>query len=216
MSYTPVMPHSNRIAEFLLSIGAVRLSLKQPFTWTSGIKSPIYCDNRMIYSHPEARDFVVQALVSRVKALHVPPDVIAGTATAAIGWAALVADRMKLPFVYVRAKAKEHGAKKRIEGDLKPEKHVVVVEDLISTGGSSISTVQALREEGQATVSDIVSIFTYEFLTATEAAQQSGVQLHPLSSITTLLTVALSEGRITQEEVKLVAAFAADPEKWGR
>src|SRR3990167_7306646 len=163
------MPNGERIAEFLLSIGAVKLSPREPFTWTSGIKSPIYCDNRMIYSHPEARDVVVNALKERVHTLHVPPDVIAGTATAAIGWAALVADRMKLPFVYVRAKAKEHGAKKRIEGDLRPGKHVVVVEDLISTGGSSISTVQALREEGQATVSDVVAIFTYEFLAATEA-----------------------------------------------
>ncbi len=210
------MPHGDRIAEFLLAIGAVRLRPQEPYVWTSGIKSPIYCDNRMIYSHPEARDFVVQALVSRVKALHVPPDVIAGTATAAIGWAALVADRMKLPFVYVRAKAKEHGAKKRIEGDLKPDQCVVVIEDLISTGGSSISTVEALREEGKAIVSDVVSIFTYEFLSGLEAAQSTGVKFHPLCSITTLLKVAVGEGRITQEEVKMVAAFAADPEKWGR
>jgi orotate phosphoribosyltransferase len=123
---------------------------------------------------------------------------------------------MKLPFVYVRAKAKEHGAKKRIEGDLKPEQHVVVVEDLISTGGSSISTVEALKEEGKAMVSDIVSIFTYEFLSGLEAAQAAGVQFHPLCTITNLLTVAVTEGRITQEEVKLVAAFVAEPEKWGR
>ena len=138
------MPNAERIAEFLLNLGAVRLSPSEPFTWTSGIKSPIYCDNRMLYSHPDARSFIVDALVSRVKTLHVTPDVIAGTATAAIGWAALVADRLDLPFVYVRAKAKEHGAKKRIEGDMKPGKHIVVVEDLISTGGSSISPAEAL------------------------------------------------------------------------
>src|SRR3989344_6825190 len=138
------MPHGKRIAELLVDIGAVRLSVDPPFTWTSGIKSPIYCDNRMIYSHPDARNFVVDALVSRIKTLHINPDCVAGTATAAIGWAALVADRLDLPFVYVRPKAKEHGGKKRIEGDLKPGKHVVVVEDLISTGGSSISTVDAL------------------------------------------------------------------------
>src|SRR3989338_6077862 len=125
------MPHGDRIADFLLSIGAVRLSPSEPFTWTSGIKSPIYCDNRMMYSHPDARTFIVDALVSRVKALHVEPDVVAGTATAAIGWAALVADRLDLPFIYVRAKAKEHGAKKRIEGDMNPGKHIVVVEDPI-------------------------------------------------------------------------------------
>ncbi len=210
------MPHGERIAEFLLSIGAVRLSPNEPFTWTSGIKSPIYCDNRMIYSHPEARTFVVQALVSRVRTLHVPPDVIAGTATAAIGWAALVADRMNLPFVYVRAKAKEHGAKKRIEGDLKPGKHVVVIEDLLSTGGSSISTVEALREEGQAIVTDVVSIFTYEFTSAADHARDGGVMLHPLTTITSLVKVALEQGRITQQDAKMIGAFAGDPERWGR
>lgn len=210
------MPHGDRIAEYLLSIGAVRLSPNEPFTWTSGITSPIYCDNRMIYSHPEARSFFVQALVSRVKSLHVPPDVIAGTATAAIGWAALVADRLGLPFVYVRAKAKEHGAKKRIEGDLKLEKHVVVVEDLISTGSSSLSTVEALREEGKAIVTDVVAIFTYEFESATEAAHENGVRIHPLTAITSLVKVALGQGRITQQDAKLIAAFVKEPEQWGK
>lgn len=216
LRYCLPMPHGERIAEFLLSIGAVRLSPKEPFTWTSGIKSPIYCDNRMIYSFPEARDLVAQALVSRVNCLQVPPDVIAGTATAAIGWAALVADRLKLPFVYVRSKAKEHGAKKRIEGALKPEKHVVVIEDLISTGGSSISTVEALRDEGKAYVSDVVSIFTYEFLAAHEAAQEGSVRLHPLTSITTLLKVAVDHGRIEQHEADMVLDFVRDPENWGK
>ncbi len=208
------MPHGERIAEFLLSIGAVRLAPSDPFTWTSGIRSPIYCDNRMIYSHPEARDFVVQALVSRVKSLHVPPDVIAGTATAAIGWAALAADRMNLPFVYVRSKAKEHGAKKRIEGDLKEGAHVVVIEDLISTGGSSVSTVEALRDEGKCTACDIVSIFTYEFLSAAVKAQEASVQLHPLATITLLSQVALSQGRISDDEAKLIGRFVEEPETW--
>ncbi len=210
------MPHGDRIAEFLLSIGAVRLSPQEPFTWVSGITSPIYCDNRMIYSHPEARTFFVQALASRVRALHVPPDVVAGTATAAIGWAALVSDRLNLPFIYVRATAKDHGVKKRIEGDLKPEKHVVVVEDLISTGGSSLSTVEALREEGQAIVTDIVSIFSYEFESASESAHENGVRLHPLTTITSLVNVALGQGRITQQDAKLIAAFVQEPEQWGR
>ena len=210
------MPHGDRIAEYLLSIGAVRFSPHEPFTWTSGIKSPIYCDNRMIYSHPEARTFFVQALVSRVKALHVPPDAIAGTATAAIGWAALVADRLQLPFVYVRAAAKDHGAKKRIEGDLKPEKHVVVVEDLISTAGSSISTVDALREEGKAIVTDIVSIFSYEFDSATEAANGSSVTLHPLTTLTVLTKIALEQGRIAKEDVKIISAFVREPQEWAK
>ncbi len=208
--------HGERIAEFLLSIGAVRLSPDEPFTWTSGIKSPIYCDNRMIYSHPDARTFVVDALASRVRSMHVPVDVVAGTATAAIGWAALVADRLKLPFVYVRAQAKEHGAKKRIEGDLKPGKHVVVVEDLLSTAGSSMSTVEALREEGQCTVSDVVSIFTYDFLAAREAAMEQNVMLHPLSNIGILVKVAQDQDRITADQAALVEAFAKDPQHWGK
>lgn len=209
------MPNGDRVAEFLLSIGAVKLSPNEPFTWTSGIKSPIYCDNRMIYSHPEARTFVVQALASRVRALHIPADVIAGTATAAIGWAALVADRLNLPFVYVRAQAKEHGAKKRIEGDLrKTGQHVVVVEDLISTGGSSLSTVEALQEEGKAIVTDIVSIFSYEFESATESAHENGVTLHPLTTITSLVKIALGQGRITQQEAKVISAFVKGPMEW--
>ena len=210
------MPNGERIAEFLLSIGAVKLSPATPFTWTSGIKSPIYCDNRMIYSHPDARNVVVNALRDRVKTLHVPPDVIAGTATAAIGWAALVADRMQLPLVYIRAKAKEHGAKKRIEGDLKPEKHVVLIEDLLSTGGSAISSVEAIREEGKGIITDVVAIFTYEMLSSLEGAQSARVQLHPLSTITTLVEVALGQGRITDREAELVHAFVKDPQGWSR
>lgn len=210
------MPHGQRIAEFLLSIGAVKLSPSDPFTWTSGIKSPIYCDNRMIYSHPEARNFVVNALKDRVKALHVPPDVIAGTATAALGWAALVADRMQLPFVYVRPQAKEHGAKKRIEGDLKPNRHVVLIEDLLSTGGSAVASVEAIREEGQGIVTDVISIFSYELLSSLESAQSARVQLHPLSTITTLVEVAVSQGRITEEDGERIGEFVKDPEGWGR
>lgn len=210
------MPIQERIAEFLLSIEAVKLSPQKPYTWTSGIQSPIYCDNRMIYSHPDARDRVVEALAARVNNLHIPADVIAGTATAAIGWAALVADRLKLPFVYVRSKAKEHGAGKRIEGDLKPDQHVVVIEDLISTGGSAVSTVEALRTEASAVVTDIVSIFTYEFSAAKEKADEARVHLHPLTTISTLIEVAVGQNRISEEEAKLVRSFIRDPEHWKR
>jgi orotate phosphoribosyltransferase len=209
------MPHGERIAEHLLAIDAVRLSVNPPFTWTSGIKAPIYCDNRMIYSHPEARDLVVSALVHRVKALHIPADVIAGTAMAAIGWAALVADRMKLPLVYVRPKPKEHGAKKMIEGDLKPEQHVVVIEDLISTAGSSAKTVTALRDEGKAYVTDVLSIFSYEFSSAFEKARELKVRLHPLTTITTLTNVALGQLKVSAEDAKLIDEFVKDPQSWG-
>ena len=208
------MPHGKRIAELLLNIGAVKVSVDPPFTWTSGIKAPIYCDNRMVYSHPDARDFIVQALLSRVRALHVEPDVIAGTATAGIGWGALVASFLRLPFVYVRKAAKEHGAKKRIEGDLHSGKHVVLIEDLISTGGSSVSAVEALREEGEATVSDIVAIFDYGLLKSAEKAQQFAVKYHPLSGLPQLLDVATELGSISEEEAEIAAQFAKDPENW--
>ena len=208
------MPHSKRIAELLLDIEAVKLSLNPPFTWTSGIKSPIYCDNRMVYSHPDARNFIVDALVQRIELLHIEADAIAGTATAAIGWGALVADRLDLPFVYIRSKAKEHGAKKRIEGDLKPDQHVVLIEDLFSTGGSAISSVQALREEGQAMVTDAVGIFSYQLLSSAESAQENGVKLHPLSDFTTLLEVAKQQGRVNEEDIKIAAEFVKDPKNW--
>lgn len=208
------MPHGKRIAEYLLAIEAVKLSPSNPYTWTSGIKSPIYCDNRMIYSHPQARDFVVDAMVARVKSLHIEPDVIAGTATAAIGWAALVADRMKLPFVYVRHKAKEHGAAKLIEGDLKPHKDVVIIEDLISTGGSAVRTADILRSEGKANVTDIVAIFTYGFVSAMEKAREGKVRVHTLTDFPVLIETAVQQNRITDEQAKLVADFARDPEHW--
>jgi orotate phosphoribosyltransferase len=210
------MPHTKRIAELLLNIEAVKLSVDPPFTWTSGIKSPIYCDNRMLYSFPEARKFVVEALASRVESLHIPPDVIAGTATAAIGWAALVADELDLPFIYVRSKPKEHGTQKRIEGFLKPDQHVVLIEDLISTAGSSISSVEALRTEGKAVVTDIVAIFSYELPAALEKAGEANVQLHPLSTFTALINLACDNGEITPDQFALMKRFAKDPEAWGR
>lgn len=208
------MPHGQRIAELLLDIGAVKLSVDPPFTWVSGIKSPVYCDNRMIYSHPDARKFVIDAFVSRVHALPIPPDAIAGTATAAIGWAVLVADRMHLPFVYVRSQAKDHGTKKLIEGDLKPDQHVVLIEDLISTAGSAINSVEALRMEGKAVVTDVVAIFSYELLAGVEKAQQARIQLHPLSTFSILLEVAEEQGRLDSQEVKLARQFIRDPENW--
>lgn len=208
------MPQGRRIAELLLDIHAVQLSVDSPFTWTSGIKSPIYCDNRMVYSHPDARNIVVDALVQRVKNLHIEPDAIAGTATAAIGWAAIVADRLGLPFVYVRSQAKGHGAKKRVEGDIKPGMDVVLLEDLLSTGGSAISSVQALRDECDANVHDVVAIFTYEMLTSNEKAQEVSVKLQPLATITTLLEVAEEQGRITEEDIANIARFIQDPQAW--
>lgn len=208
------MPHGTAIADHLLSIGAVRLSTDPPFTWSSGLKAPVYCDNRMIYSHTEARDFFVDALVGRVKSLHIEPDVIAGTATAAIGWAALVADRLHLPFVYVRSKPKEHGAKKMIEGDLPPGSHVVVIEDLISTAKSAVTTADALRNEGKSLVTDIVAIVSYGLSSSLEKARDAKLKLHPLVTMATLLDAALAQKKITEEQAELIGQFARDPEQW--
>jgi len=208
------MPHGRRITEFLLDIGAVDLNVENPFTWTSGIKSPVYCDNRMIFSHPEARNFIVNALKDRVQNLHIPSDCIAGTATAAIGWAALVADRLDLPFVYVRPKPKEHGAKKQIEGDLKEGQHIVVIEDLLSTGGSAVNTVKALRGEGKGIVTDVVAIFSYELLSSRESALENGIKLHPLATLMTLIEVAQERGRITSQDIKELERFVQDPKGW--
>lgn len=208
------MPHGTRIAEFLLDIGAVRLSVDEPFTWTSGIRSPIYCDNRMMYGHPDARRFVADALTSRIRSLHVAPDVIAGTATAAIGWAALVADRMNLPFVYVRSKPKSHGTAKLVEGDIASEKHVVIVEDLLSTGGSAIHSAEALRSEVSGIVTDVVSIFSYELTAAHENARQGMVQFHPLATLSVLLQTALDQNRIQADEAEEIRRFAKNPAEW--
>lgn len=208
------MPNGKRIAELLINIGAVKLSIDPPFTLTSGIKSPIYCDTRMMYGHPDARDFVVNALTDRIRNLHVEPDVIAGTATAAIGWAALVADKLKLPFVYVRSKPKGHGTKQMVEGDLPKGKDVVLVEDMFSTAGSAMVSVEALREEGNANVTDVVAIYTHEFPSSLENAQAHGVKLHPLSNLTTLFEVAVEQGRLTDEDVGIASSFARDPKNW--
>ncbi len=208
------MQHAPRIAEILLKIEAVKLSPREPFTWTSGIRSPIYCDNRMIYGHPEERAFVTDALIAQVKALPTPPAAIAGTATAAIGWAAMVAQNLNLPFAYVRSKPKEHGAKKRIEGDLQTGSRVVLIEDLLSTGGSALSSVEALREEAQADVTDVIAIFSYEFPDAKQAARDAKVSLRPLCTLTTLLEVAMQAGTIEEADALLVRNFMANPREW--
>jgi len=208
------MPHSRRIAELLINIGAIKLSVDPPFTLVSGIKSPIYCDVRMLYGHPEARNFIVKALVERVRALHVQPDVIAGTATAAIGWAALVADRMDLPFVFVRSKAKDHGTKQLIEGDLKQGRDIVLIEDMFSTAGSAMASVEALRSEGECTVRDVLAVYTHEFHSSVENAQKHDVTLHPLCTLGEVLNVAVEFGELEKDVTSSVLSFSKDPKHW--
>ena len=199
------------VAEALLSIKAVFLRPSDPFTWASGIKSPIYCDNRLTLSVPAIRKIVENGIASVIKAEYPEAEVLMGTSTAGIPHAAIVSEILDLPMGYVRGGNKEHGRGNRIEGADPNGKKVVVVEDLISTGGSAIEVVNALREAG-AEVLGIVSIFTYEMKKGIERLAQAEVKNVSLSCFTTLSKVALEKGYITEKEYKMVSAFQANPQ----
>lgn len=205
------------IAKDLLSIGAVFLRPQEPFTWASGIKSPIYCDNRLILSEPAARDRVEQAIADTVKKNYPECEVLMGTSTAGIAHAALAANILRLPMGYVRSGAKDHGRTNQIEGKLKPGDRVVVVEDLISTGGSVIEVVETLRSAG-AEVLGIVSIFTYNMKKGIERLARAEVKNISLSNFDLLAEVAAEEGYIPAEDVERVIAFRNNPsdESWMR
>lgn len=205
----------NSIASALLSIGAVFLRPEQPFTWASGIKSPIYCDNRLTLSAPEVREQVENGLASLVKAYYPDCEMLMGTSTAGIAHAAITASLLGLPMGYVRGEAKSHGRTNRIEGRLEPGTKVVVVEDLISTGGSAIEVVEALREAG-AQVLGIVSIFTYGMKRGLERIAAAGTENHSLCNLDTLVEVAAREGRIAPEWKERILAFRDNPsdESW--
>jgi orotate phosphoribosyltransferase len=206
-----------QIAKDLLSIGAVFLRPNEPFTWASGIKSPIYCDNRLILSEPEVRGRVEQAIADTIRNNYPGCEVIMGTSTAGIAHAALAADILRLPMGYVRSGAKDHGRTNRIEGKLKPGDKVVVVEDLISTGGSVIEVVETLRSAG-AEVLGIVSIFTYNMKKGIERLKDAGVKNFSLSNFDVLAQVAAEEGYIPAEDVERVIDFRNNPsdESWMR
>lgn len=206
-----------QIAKDLLSIGAVFLRPNEPFTWASGIKSPIYCDNRLILSEPEVRGRVEQAIADTIKNNYPDCELVMGTSTAGIAHAALAADILELPMGYVRSGAKEHGRTNQIEGKLKPGDRVVVVEDLISTGGSVIEVVETLRSAG-AEVLGIVSIFTYNMKKGIERLAKAEVENISLSNFDVLAQVAAEEGYIPAEDVERVIAFRNNPsdESWMR
>ena len=203
------------IAKELLKIGAVFLRPQEPFTWASGIKSPIYCDNRLTLSYPETRDKVEQGLASLVKTYYPACEALMGTSTAGIAHAAIVGHIMGLPMGYVRSGNKDHGRQNRIEGRLEPGQKVVVVEDLISTAGSCIEVVEALRDAG-AEVLGIVSIFTYGLRKGLERLESANVLNHSLSNFETVCEVAAEEGRIKQQDIDRLKRFCADPsdESW--
>jgi len=202
-------------AEKLLQIGALGLSPAQPYTWASGWKSPVYCDNRKTLSHPHVRDFVKSELAAMVFEGFPDAQCIAGVATAGIPHGALIADLLKLPFVYVRAKPKDHGARNLIEGELQTGWKTVVVEDLVSTGGSSLQAVEALRTAG-AEVVGMVALFTYGFPVAEAAFAQADVPLKTVSNYAALMEVAQERGLVSEGDVVALQAWRNAPAEWGR
>ena len=206
---------AKKTAELLLQINAIKLNSKNPFTWASGWKSPIYCDNRIILSHPQIRIFVKEQIVKQIEELYGKPDVIAGVATGAIGIGMLVADMMNLPFIYIRPNSKKHGRKNQIEGQYSKSQKVVVIEDLISTGKSSLMAVDALREE-ELIVKGMISIFTYGFNVSYENFKNKNVELHTLSSYDFLLDQALDIKYINDDEFKTLKEWKKNPSNWNQ
>ena len=201
---------AQEVASNLLKIKAVFLKPSDPFTWASGIKSPIYCDNRLTLSYPEVREVVEEGLVETIKKYYPEVEVIEGTSTAGIAHAAIVAEKMKLPMGYVRANAKDHGRGVQIEGVVPAGKKVVVVEDLISTAGSSLEVVDILREAG-AEVMGIVSIFTYNLQKGLDKLAVGKCENHSLSNFETLVSVAAKENYISEADIKKLLAFQKNP-----
>jgi len=204
------------VASRLLQVKAVKLQPTKPFTWASGWYSPIYCDNRKTLSFPAVRSLIKIELARIIMEKYPDAEVIAGVATGAIAQGAMVADLLGLPFVYVRSSKKDHGMENLVEGYLEEGKKVVVVEDLISTGGSSLKAVAALRDEKKADVLGMVAIFTYGFPVAEEAFKAAGVELTTLSNYEALLKFALDTNYISQSDLTALQAWRKDPANWNR
>lgn len=204
-----------KLAKSLMDIKAVLLRPQEPFTWASGWHSPIYCDNRRILSHPELRAQVAQWLADKAMELYPEAEVVAGVATGAIAHGVLAADRMRKPFVYVRPKPKDHGTGSQIEGELAPGKKVVVIEDLISTGMSSLAAVKALRDAG-AQVLGMVAIFTYGFDLAAKRFEEDKVRLDTISNYSALVDVASETGYISSAAKSLLHEWRENPSEWGK
>lgn len=204
---------AEQIAKDLLSIEAVSLSPDEPFTWASGLKSPIYCDNRVTMSYPEVRRAIAQGLAARIKEEFPNVQVIAGTATAGIPHAAWVAEILDLPMVYIRSKAKDHGRGNQIEGRITEGQKMVVIEDLISTGGSVLEAAEAATREG-ADVLGVAAIFTYELAKGNNNFEAAAMPLITLTNYSTLIEAALKEDYINHEQLELLKKWRKDPENW--
>jgi orotate phosphoribosyltransferase len=204
-----------KVASYLLQIKAIKLSPSSPFTWASGLKSPIYCDNRATLSYPEVRAYIRDSFVTLIRQKYPEVEVIAGVATGAIAHGVLVAEAMGLPFVYVRSDAKKHGMCNQVEGNLQAGQKVVVIEDLVSTGGSSLAAVEALRAAG-ADVMGLYAIFTYGFKRAFDAFADANCNLDTLSNYDALLEHALEIGYIADDQLAALKKWRHAPEEWGK
>lgn len=204
---------AKKTAEVLLQINAIKLQPKEPFTWASGWKSPIYCDNRIVLSYPLIRNYIRETMAKHIEDHYGKPDVIAGVATGAIGIGALVAEYLNLPFVYVRPEAKKHGRQNQVEGHIEKGQTVVVVEDLISTGKSSLNAVAALKE-AEVNVKGMVAIFSYGFDVAEKNFNDANIELHTLGNYENLLEQALDTNYITKAEQDILAQWNANPSEW--
>jgi orotate phosphoribosyltransferase len=209
------MEIAKKTAELLLQIKAIKLQPQDPFTWASGWNSPIYCDNRLSLSYPEVRKFLCDSLVSEIKEKYGKADAIAGVATGAIAMGIMVAEAMDLPFVYVRPEAKSHGRKNQIEGQLPENAKVIVVEDLISTGGSSLKAVAALREAG-AEVLGMAALFTYGFQVSRDNFSESNCELFTLSNYEVLIEQAVASGYVSSEDQETLNNWRVAPDQWNK
>jgi orotate phosphoribosyltransferase len=207
------MTNEKAVAEKLLQVNAVRLNPQEPFTWASGWKSPIYCDNRRVLGFPYVRDFVKSELCNVIFDRFPDAELIAGVATAGIAWGAMAADQLKLPYIYVRPKPKEHGLGNQIEGYYQKGQKTVIIEDLVSTGKSSLQVCDVVKREGLE-VTGMVSIFTYGFGVADEAFRNAGIPLHSLTNYSTLIALALEKGIIDPSVENTLLNWRKDPSGW--
>lgn len=205
---------AKQIAELLLQINAIKLNCENPFLWASGWKSPIYCDNRIVLSYPSVRQTIAKTMAQQIKTLYPDAELIAGVATGAIGIGLLVAEELNLPFVYVRPEPKKHGRQNQIEGKAEKNQKVVVVEDLISTGMSSINAVKALKDS-DLDILGMIAIFSYEFKKAQDNFTEENITLHTLSNYPTLLEKAIEISYIAENELQTLKKWNEAPEKWG-
>lgn len=208
-----MMNDAKVVAEKLLQVNAIKLSTTVPFTWASGWKSPIYCDNRSVLSFPFVRDFIKSEMCNTLFEKFSDADLLAGVATAGIPWGAMAADQLKLPFIYVRPKPKDHGLGNQIEGRFEKGQKIAVVEDLVSTGKSSLEAVDALIAAGLEVVG-MVSIFTYDFETAKRAFEERSLKYYPLTSYPVLLDLAIEKGIIKNSDTELLLQWREDPANW--